>query len=193
MNAHLKFLLAETFRDPQGAMRRLLAWDIGRAAVWPALLVITCVSVLMIKFLGALQPAELSAETPGSNLPPLILAVVFWISIVGLAGCIHFVGRAFGGTGAFRDSLLAMSWLQAVTIVLQVGQVILLLISPILAVLSGFVFMGFGLWLMVNFITVLHGFASRMAVFIGMIVSAFGLSVGLGMVIRLLGVNIANV
>jgi len=150
------------------------------------------ISVLMMSLLSALRPPELTSAGIGDEMSPIALSVVFWLSLVLMSGCIFAIGRMMGGTGGFHDALLAMVWLQVVSVVLQVGQVILLLISPVLALLSGWVFIVFGMWLMVNFITVIHDFSSRMAVFMGMILSAVGLSFALRIILGILGVEIVN-
>jgi hypothetical protein len=99
---------------------------------------------------------------------------------------IHRVGRAFGGTGSFPDALLIVVWLQCLTLVLQVVQLVVNLISPALAGIIGLGGFVLFLWLMTSFIAELHGFRSRGLVFVGMVVSAFAAGLLIGVVVILL-------
>jgi hypothetical protein len=104
---------------------------------------------------------------------PFRAAVLQWAFLALSVVLIHRVGRAFGGTGGFADALLIVVWLQCLTLVLQVVQLVANLLSPALAGIIGLAGFGLFLWLMTNFIAELHGFRSRGLVFVMMLLSAF--------------------
>lgn len=185
---HLFFLLGETFREPKEAMRRIMAMDLPANVPWMILIIIVCLSVLMSKLAMAMVPAE---EVVGpSPFPdsPLLLAIVMWLGIVIVVLCTHYIGRAFGGTGTFEDSLRAGIWFQTVMVALQVAQLVVFIISPVFAVLLGYAVLCFGIWIMVNFIAAIHGFTSNGHVLLGLIVSVFGVAFGLSLLITLFSV-----
>lgn len=197
MNTELVPLLVLTFRDPQEAMRRVLSLELGVQTIWTALFLISIVSVLLSKLFEGMLPADVTSSASPLPSAPFVLVTVIWLAIVVLVLCIYFIGQAFGGKGNFEGALRTGVWLQTVMVVLQIGQLALFLISPIFAVLSAYVVMGVAIWLMVNFVTTLHGFQSKLHVLIGLIVSAFGVSFALsllaGFISLILGVNLINV
>ena len=93
--------------------------------------------------------------------------------------CTYYIGRAFGGTGTLGGALRMVIWWQGFLAILQALQLVLVIASPLLAGLVGLVGGLYSLWVYVCFVSVLHGFASRGQVFLGILASLFGVAFGL--------------
>ena len=118
-------------------------------------------------------------DTLKAALAALLVVMVF---------AIHWVGRALGGRGSLEESILLVSWLQFIMVCLQVVQTLSLLVLPVVASLLGVVGLVLFLWLLTNFVAVLHGFKSLAQVFVMILVSAFGLVFVATIVLSILGV-----
>ncbi|GFE66609.1 YIP1 family protein [Litoreibacter roseus] len=188
-------LTIESIKRPQDAARALQAWDIPREALWTALAAVALMSVIVTKLIVWLTPAGATSQPFPSA--PVVLAVLVAGGLVITVLCTYYFGRVFGGTGSFDDSMKAVIWLQWVLLVLQVGQVILFLISPGLALLAGLALFLIGIWIFLNFVLVIHDFNSLAMVFFGTLITIVGVSFGLAIVASLfaalLGLEVQNV
>lgn len=164
-------LAMRTIRDPQTVARDLMAMRLPMRSRWEALaLVLVLTTIASSVIVMALPPIP---EAPALN--PLANVVVQALAVMIAIYAVHHVGRAFGGHGSFGDALLLMAWLQGVMLWVQLVQIGAQLISPPLA---GFVLMlGLALfiWLLVQFVMVLHGFVSAGKVLLGVIATMFAL------------------
>jgi hypothetical protein len=99
--------------------------------------------------------------------------------------------RFFGGTGSFEESALLVIWLQFILICVQVIQIATLFVLPPLAGLITIIAIALYLWLLVNFIAVLHGFTSLGMVFVATLLSAFALLFVFSLILSVLGLGVA--
>jgi cysteine desulfurase/selenocysteine lyase len=100
---------------------------------------------------------------------------------------VHRIGVFFGGTGSFEESALLVIWLQFILICVQVIQIATLFVLPPLAGLITIIAIALYLWLLVNFIAVLHGFTSLGMVFVTTLLSAFALLFVFSLILAVLG------
>lgn len=186
----------QTIANPQEGIGTVLSLGLDRSVLWPALAVIIALSVILSNVALVFSPQN---SAPTFNLPqsPFLLAMVMAIGLVLTVFCTHYIGRAFGGSGRFTESLTIVIWLQTILLIAQIVQLGLLMISFGLANLFGIVVAVFGLWLFVNFVAVVHGFNSLLNVFAGIIVSTFGVLFGLSifsaLLMLILGLDIQDV
>jgi hypothetical protein len=102
---------------------------------------------------------------------------------------IHWVGQAAGGQGSFEAAILAVAWIELLMSALRIAQAVIWLASPGLAALVGVLMMVAFLWLLTQFVTELHGFASPLWVLLGILGVALGVLFGLSMILGLLGLS----
>lgn len=176
-----------TLREPRAAARALLAEGVPIPARTAGLLLVAVVSAVLSSLQIRLSPQALDPVSAMILASPFRAAVVQWAFLALSVVLIHRVGRASGGIGAFADALLIVVWLQCLTLVLQVLQLVATGLAPSLAGIIGLVGFVLFLWLMTNFIAELHGFRSLGLVFAGMALTAVatGLVVGLVVVVLL--------
>ncbi|WP_137112197.1 YIP1 family protein [Rhodobacter sp. SY28-1] len=175
-----------TLQDPRAATRALLSEGIPLPARTAGLLLVAVLSALLASLQLRLSPQELDPMSALMLGSPLRAAVVQWAFLALSVVLIHRVGRAFGGSGSFPDALLIVVWLQCLTLVLQLLQLVVNMISPALAGIIGLGGFVLFLWLMASFIAELHGFRSRGLVFAGMVVTAFAAGLLIGVVVIVL-------
>lgn len=174
-----------TLQDPRQAVRVLLAEGVPMRARTAGLLLVAVISALLASLQIQLNPQDLDPVSALMLASPFRAAVVQWGFLALSVLLIHRVGRAFGGRGSFPDALLIVVWLQCLTLVLQVLQLVADVIAPPLAGIIGLGGLVLFLWLMTHFIAELHGFRSRGLVFVGMVITAIaaGLVVGVAVIL----------
>lgn len=180
MDLSFSVLLAEartTFTNPRAGVRRILSLGLPMGAIWLALAVVeilsTILSYISLSMLPAPEGDELMlAMIQSFTQSPLRTAVFQCLLIVGMAFLIFWFGRARGGRGSLADMLLALVWLQAMMLVLQVLQVVLqVALPPLAGVVNLLAFFLFP-WLLTNFVAEVHGFRSLLLTFFGLLLGA---------------------
>ena len=164
-------LAMRTLRDPQTVARNLMSMGLPMRARWEALALVLVLTTITSSLLVMIMPPV--PDAPAFN--PLANIVVQAGAVLIAIYAVHHVGRALGGRGSFGDSLLLMAWLQAVMLWVQLVQVAAQMISPPLAGLVLFLGIGLFIWMLVQFIMVLHGFTSAGKVLVGVMVTMFAL------------------
>lgn len=191
-------LMKLTIVNPKEGAATVLSFSFGREVLWMILGLIVVLSGILSRLASLLAPPTGAPELTAQFLTsPLLSALIVFGVLMLMVICTHFIGRGFGGTGEFNESLSLVIWLQAIMLMLQVVQLFVLPISPFLAGLIGFGSVILFLWLYVNFVAVLHGFSSVPLVFAGLMVSifavGFGLSIIAGFIAALFGMEIGRV
>lgn len=181
----LKMLFLSTFRDPQGTARWLIGQNFPIGARWIAMLLMAVVSALLGFLWNAIlmlrMPVEVTAVAAGSSPldNPLMMAAIQIFAIVLSARAMAYVGRLFGGRGRFEDAMVLTTWIEAVMIPVECINLVMVLILPALASITGIVVIALFFWLTVQFVMALHGFRSAGKVALGM----FGTLLALGLLL----------
>ncbi|WP_212523271.1 Yip1 family protein [Actibacterium sp. MT2.3-13A] len=186
----LLILARDTVRRPQEGARRVLSLPLPPRAAWDGLALVLILSLLLTHLTNLILPAPVDPLLPLFANSPLLTAAILGGFMVAMVTAIYGVGRVMGGHGTFEGALRLTVWLQFIMLVIQVVQTGFLLVLPIVAVLIGPLAFGLMLWLLTNFIAVLHGFRSLGAVFMMIMVTAFGLGFVLFFLLALFGVTL---
>jgi hypothetical protein len=176
-----------TVKNPREGATEVLSLGVPREALWLALALVVTISILLAQATSLLVTGEAGAGMP---VGPLAMGFVQLLLLVLMVFSIFWIGRSFGGSGSFEETILLVIWLQFIMVCLQVVQTVALVILPVFSGLIGIGALVLFLWLLTNFVTVLHGFASLGKVFIMILVSAFGIAFGLSIILTLIGVTV---
>jgi hypothetical protein len=177
----------DSVRNPKAGVARLVATDLPTPVLWTALVAVVAVSVVMGQ--GALLLVAGGAPSGNAYLAnPLVMWVIQLALLVVMVYAIHFVGQWMGGLGAFEDSLAIVVWLQFIMACLQVLQTVMIVFAPPIADVIGIVGLGLFLWLLTAFVAAVHGFASLGMVFVMILVSAFGITFVMSLILSVLGI-----
>jgi len=182
-------LARDTVRDPKEGARRVLALPLPQRVAWEGLALVLILSLLLAYLTTMLLGGSSDPLLPGFARSPLLTAVIQAGTLVVMIGAIHGVGRMMGGAGTLEGAVRLTAWLQFIMLVLQVIQGVFLLVLPAVVGLIGMLSIGLMLWLLTNFIAVLHGFRSLLAVFLMILATTFALSLVLVLLLALFGVS----
>ena len=117
---------------------------------------------------------------------PLLLAAIQTAVQLASAWAAHVVGRAFGGTGTLAQALALMAWAEVLLLAVQAVQLLLMVVAPPLAGVFSPLALILFFWLMTAFVAEMHGFASSLAVFIGIILTGLAMAVVVAVVLALI-------
>lgn len=182
-------LAMDSVFQPRGAARRLLALDVPRRSLVDAAVAVTCIG-LVLGYVGlrlsggAVDPV--SAALLGA---PFVGAVVQFAVMAGAAFLTWRVGRSFGGQGEFWGALRVVVWLNAVTLGIQVVQLVALAVAPFVAGPIAIATLFWLLWAFASFVTELHAFTSPMMVLGVTVLTVVMIVIGLTILAAVLGLS----
>lgn len=160
-----------SLKNPRAGMRQILALPRPQGSEMVALLLMAISSALLLNLSFWLMP--LPEGSPFAHLfdSPIATAGVQFATLLITALLTWLVGGWFRGTAKLPDAILAVAWLQAIMLVLQLLQLLLVGILPALGGLLGLAAIALFVVLLSNFIAEIHGFASPVKVCIGAILT----------------------
>jgi len=106
---------------------------------------------------------------------PLMLAGFQFATFGVSVGLTYGLGRYFGGTGTFLQSIVLLAWLQFFMLLMQMIMLPLTVVSVSLVQTIALAANIFAVWLLTNFVAELHGFPSLLKVFAGIVGILFAL------------------
>lgn len=192
MKSMISSLLRMTLVDPRAAATVLIELNFGKQALWALFWLVVIISVISA-WINAqiIPPVTLPDGSPADVPSPFAFAIILVLALLAIVTAGFYVGRAFGGVARFEDILVLVTWVQMVLLVLQFAQTLSLLILPPLAGLIGLAGPILLLWLLTNFFATAHGFLSRGMVFVVMIGCSFVLGIVAGILLAVLGIDLA--
>ncbi len=200
--ASLIEMALRTLSNPREGANEVLALGIPRNILWLALAVTVLLTTLTmglsalvdLTFNGAPTVAETVPSDPNMPQPvsigPMALALIVGFSAVVTVYGVHFIGRLFGGTGGFDESLALVTWLQFIILGPAILNALFGPISPLLGGIITLAALAMQLWLLTHFVSVIHGFPSLGTVFVMILLSGF--AVGSVAIILLSSIGIAT-
>jgi hypothetical protein len=160
-----------TVKAPREVARSLIDMQLPASFGWMAVTLAVVLSTVLSVLSGLILPMD----EPGLSAlfaSPMSLALTQALVLLMLLMFIQGLGRAMGGKGQLSDALVLLAWLEGILTLIQAMQLVLLLVSPVLAMLLGIVSFVVFLRVLAHFIAELHGFTSAGKV-MGMILLSF--------------------
>lgn len=182
-------LARHTAANPRDGARQVLDLNLPRDVLWK-MLVLTVIISTFLTHVGVLlipDATQMMSEVIGS---PLLTGVVQAGLLAVMVCCVHWIGRAMGGTGAFDDALALVIWLQFIMVCVQVIQTALLPVAPTVAGLLGIASIVLFFWLLTHFVAFIHGFTSLPWVFVTIVAAIFGVVFGLSLILALISFSV---
>lgn len=181
-------LALRTVQEPRVVAEELLAAQLPRQQLWLALALAVVLNTVVYQLSLMLGPAPAEA-LPLLFSSPLMFATVIGAGLVLSIYAIAFAGRFVGGVGDVNSIMMLFVWLQYLRFAVQLFAFV---ITPIVPLLGGLVVMAasvYGLWLALNFIDVGHKLDSLFTSFGVMIMAMLGITLGLAVLLSLLGIT----
>ena len=182
-----------TILNPREGAEEVLALGVPRQALWTILFLVIVLSIMLGQISNLLMTQVGDAAFGGLLANPVATGMIQLALLVVAVYAIYGIGRAFGGTGSFDEALLLVSWLQFIMVCIQVVQTVFMVILPPLAAMIGVAGLFLFLWLLTNFVAVIHGFRSLGQVFVMILLSTFVLAFFLSLILSITGVVIPEV
>jgi hypothetical protein len=179
-----------TITNPREGAEEVLALGVPRQALWTILLLVLVLSIILGQITTLLVATAAGVTVQGPLANPMITGILQLVLLVVAIYAIHFIGRSMGGKGSIDEAILLVAWLQFVMVCIQVVQTGLMLILPPLASIVGIVGLVLFMWLLTNFIAVIHGFRSLGQVFVMILISMFVMAFILSILLTLFGVTV---
>jgi hypothetical protein len=180
-------LARDTVTNPQEGATTVLSVAPPPRALWLMFAIVVVLSLFLGEVVTLLTGVPEDGPITGAYSSPLTLGLIQAAFLVIMVHAIHRIGGWFGGRGRFEEAFILIIWLHFIFLLVQVVQIGLMVILPPIAPFFTVLAVGLFLWLLVNFISVLHGFTSLGMVLVMTIVSAFGIIFVLSLVLSLLG------
>ncbi len=112
---------------------------------------------------------------------PVTLAVAGALAFGLRWGLVVLAGRLFSGKGSLGEAARLLAWYDILWTVLFLAILLVVVVLPPIGVLL-LMFAGFwSVWMMVEFVSALHGWENRMAVFFGLMTGYLFLQILLGL------------
>lgn len=181
--------VGRTVLEPTQMGRAVLSTRFDMSFLWTALALVAVLNVLFVAVVQIISPVPIAIREGQVALSPFALTVVIGVSFVLLVYTVHLVGRWMGGQGDLHQTLTVMVWFYSVNLTLELGQIVLLLLSPALASIYNLVVAGSLIWCIINLINVLHGFENIGKAIVTLILSLVGMAIGGGLVLAVLGIT----
>jgi hypothetical protein len=160
-------LVRLSYRAPRAGARALIDMNLPHSVVWQALVLMAIVLTLLGSFGTQISGSPTGEAAPDANL--FGMAVVHLVLLVTPAALVHVIGERTGGKARFADAMLLLLWLQFLILPIQIAATIMQAQGSGLTGGILLVYVVVTFWLMTNFVTELHGYRSRLHVFLGIL------------------------
>jgi hypothetical protein len=182
-------LVIDSLMRPRAAARRVIGLGLAPAQLLQAAVMVTCVGMLLGYVALHMSTGNVDAVSAAVLADPLIGAAAQLAVMAVVVVLTVRVGRLFGGSGGFWDALALVIWLNAMMVLIQAGQVVMLAIVPPLAALLAIATLFWAVWAYANFVAELHGFRNPMLVLGAVVITAIVLFFGTAMLLAILGIT----
>jgi len=190
MTLTLNAILAMVWRsitNPREGAEEVLSLGVPAAAIGPFLLLTVVLSAILGQLSTFLVIGTMEVAGAGLLAMPVVTGVLQLLVLVASILAIHYIGRGFGGTGSMTETALLMGWLQFIMVCVQAVQLLLAILAPPFANIVGIAALVLFMWLLTNFVAVLHSFRSLGQVFVMILVSLFTIAFALSVLLSILG------
>ena len=183
-------MAGRTVKNPREGASEVLALGIPREALWTIVALVVVISVILAEATVFVAGMRAGIAEGSAQIGPFGGAAILLALLIAMAAAVHLVGRAMGGKGSFPEAVLLIAWMQFILDCVQVLQILALLILPSVAGILFIVGVALSLWLLTNFVAVLHGFRSLAQVFVMILVTTFAIAFFLSLALTFLGVAV---
>ena len=180
-------LMIGTLSQPRDAAAEILSIRPNRSVMWSALLLAVLLNTMVYQISLFASPPQVALPVIFSS--PIIFAILIGSGLVLSIYSITYAGRFIGGRAVLDDVMALLIWLQFLRFAVQLAAFLLMPIIPGIAGLLILCATLYGMWLLLQFVDVAHGFENLLTSFFALILSGLGIVLGLAILLSLLGVQ----
>jgi hypothetical protein len=156
-----------SYSVPRAGSRALISLRLPLPLVAQTLVLMAILLTLIGALEQAFAPTEAVPQIADGNL--LVVVVIHTILLLVPAALIHVIGDRTGSTSRFADALLLVLWAQFLVLPFQLLATLTLGLGSNLTDVVLFIYVAVTFWLLTHFVTELHGYTSRLNVFLGIV------------------------
>ena len=180
-------LMIGTLSQPRDAAAEILSIRPNRSVMWSALVLAVLLNTMVYQISLFASPPQVALPVIFSS--PIIFAILIGSGLVLSIYSITYAGRFIGGRAVLDDVMALLIWLQFLRFAVQLAAFLLMPIIPGIAGLLILCATLYGMWLLLQFVDVAHGFENLLTSFFALIISGLGIVLGLAILLSLLGVQ----
>ena len=180
-------LMIGTLSQPRDAAAEILSIRPNRSVMWSALVLAVLLNTMVYQISLFASPPQVALPVIFSS--PIIFAILIGSGLVLSIYSITYAGRFIGGLAVLDDVMALLIWLQFLRFAVQLAAFLLMPIIPGIAGLLILCATLYGMWLLLQFVDVAHGFENLLTSFFALILSGLGIVLGLAILLSLLGVQ----
>ncbi len=188
LNGEWRDLVVDSVVRPRQAARGVMGLGVPQNVVLTAAIAVTCAGLVLTWAMVLVGPGVVDGVTAAIFGNPILSAAAEFVGMLLVAFVTARVGRALGGTGTFQEALTLIVWLNAVMLLVQFAQLVLMVVAPPIAGMIGLATLLWALWVFANFVAELHGFRNPLMVLGGVILTAIVLVFAISILFAILGV-----
>ena len=186
MMAHLRLLLMKTIYAPAEAARFIAALNLPSETGWLAMLLGAIVNTFAYTLNLALFPIPADFPLPVLQSPFQYLILTFSMSVMFVFTFV-WIGQILGGKARLATMVLMLSWLMLVYGLANFALLLLIILVPFLGGLTSLAVLFYTVWVLLVFLKVAHGFPNMGKAVVTIVLSVFGLLVGLSFFFSAIG------
>ncbi len=170
MGATIRDLLLLTLRSPRKGTQGFMQLKLAEGELYAMALLVCIVASIgtYLQFVLITSQANVSTVL-GITYTPFSMALFNLGSFVVLLLLTLLLGRLFGGTGTFVQTLKGLTWLQFIGLIMQFFVLFSELVIPILSSTLSAIAIVYYTVLYCKVVSVIHGFKSALLVFLAII------------------------
>lgn len=183
-------LVIDSLVRPRAAARQVMDAQVAQVHLLQGALLVACLGMVMNYFALRMIPVTVDPITAALLRNPIVgVAEELLLLFVTVVLTVR-IGRLFRGTGGFWEAMALLVWLNAVAVLVEAAQLVLLAVLPSQATLVAVIAFGPLIWLAwvyANFVAELHGFQNPFFVLGVMMLTAMLLFIAVAMILTMLG------
>lgn len=180
-------LIVLSLRNPRAAAKQIIDMNLPMPVLWNCALLVVILSVLLT--FATITSAPESSLVLQMGGTPMGFTILSAGSMVMLIFGLYWTGRMLGGKGDLHSFIALVVWIQFLWLLAQLVQTFLVLLSPPLAALLGFASLGYGLWILIQFINEAHKLNNALIGAATLVLAALGVTLGLSILLGIIGVT----
>jgi hypothetical protein len=184
LDGFLKLAL-QSVTNPREVAALLLSIRPSREAIWTAFALVVVLNALIFSASMLLTPGPV----PAFMVNPVSFLLLQGGTLAGTILAFAYVGRLLGGRARLEEIALLMIWMQALRVLVQLGLLVIMPVSALLAGLVTMVASGFGVWIVVNFLDEAHELGGLLRALAVLILGVLAMAFGLSLLLTLAGVS----
>jgi hypothetical protein len=181
-------LAGRAVTDPRAAFHHVQSMGLERRAMWQILVLLAIGRVLLIGLFDGARFIIPFGTTP-IVVSPFAYTMVLIAGFLVMIFMVHYTGRLMGGTGTLPGAMVVGILLEALAFALVVIQIVVGFVLPGIVGILGLISLPVMLYCALSYIDELHSFGSMLKAFGMIVLSVVGLSLGITILLTLLGVG----